>query len=154
MVVARLLRERLTGETGPAAAPNPRDYWAQDQGLHPLKTSGSDPAFLCLRSQNTWMSSQNVLGKKSLKVNDKDGSRDHLTVGFCSRCLRARGAAARPTGRCCAQCPRVRRRSVWTPCTSPTSAALSAKTVCGAHRARGRLHVPHGPRTSSLIPPW
>lgn len=73
-----------------------------------------------------------------------------LTVGFCSRCPRASGAAARPTGRCCAPCPRVPRRSVWTPCTSPTSAAPSAKTV-GEMPAEGgcasvRRPAPRRPR--------
>lgn len=47
------------------------------------------------------------------------------------------GAAAKPTGRCCAPCPRVLRQSVWTPCTSLTSAAPSAKTVREANVERG-----------------
>lgn len=84
---------------------------------------------------------------------DRDGG-GTLTVGFCSRCPRARGAAARPTGRCCAPCLRVPRRSVWTPCTSPNSAAPSAKTVgetpAGVGCAFARLPAPHCPRTSLL----
>lgn len=53
----------------------------------------------------------------------------------------------RPTARCCAQCQRVPRRSVWTPCTSPTSAVPSAKMVrgirtSGGHQAvHSRLHA-------------
>lgn len=87
-----------------------------------------------------------------------------LTVGFRSRCPPARGAAARPTGRCCAPCPRAPGRSAWTPCTSPTSAAPSARTVRGPPATRGAPPhappparpapgTPRPPRTSSPPPP-
>ena len=58
--------------------------------------------------------------------------------GLCCRCPRASGAAARPAGKCCARCPRAHRLSAWTPCTSRTSAAPSAKTVgaCAVGPAR------------------
>lgn len=59
------------------------------------------------------------------------------TVGLLFRCLRVSVAAAKPTGRCSAQCPRVLRRSVWTPCTNLTSAAPSAKTVGGRTSTMG-----------------
>lgn len=64
--------------------------------------------------------------------------------GLCCRCPRASGAAARPAGKCCARCPRAHRLSAWTPCTSRTSAAPSAKTVgaCAVGPRRGDAGLP------------
>ena len=71
-----------------------------------------------------------------VSAEDGDAAPDR---GLCCRCRRASGAAARPAGKCCARCPRVHRPSAWTPCTSRTSAAPSAKTVgaCAVSPARG-----------------
>lgn len=72
-----------------------------------------------------------------VSAEDGDAAPDR---GLCCRCRRASGAAARPAGRCCARCPRVRRPSAWTPCTSRTSAAPSAKTVGARTVGPARQH--------------
>lgn len=75
------------------------------------------------------------LGKCEVSAEDGDAAPDR---GLCCRCRRVSGAAARPAGKCCVRCPRVHRPSAWTPCTSRTSAAPSAKTVgaCAVGPAR------------------
>lgn len=65
-----------------------------------------------------------------------------LIMGLCLRCLRVSGAAVKPMVKCCAQCRRVPRRNVWTPCTNLISAAPSAKTVGGAPIGTVWLAVP------------
>lgn len=87
---------------------------------------------LCLatytcHSWNTWESSYLKLKLRRYRVRTVGGVT--LIIGLCLRCLRASGVAVKPMVKCCAQCRRVPRRNVWTPCTSLISAAPSAKTV-------------------------
>lgn len=153
MAVTQLLREPLAaGEAlrpSPAAAPAGPTQ-ARDHCVHAWKIPGRDH-FVFVYIPKTLRCLHRVFGEGKREFGRRGRQHAPLTVGFCSRCPHARGAAVRPVGRCCAQCPRVPRRSVWTRCTSPTSAAPSARTVCDVPKAGGRQHAPHGPRTRSSL---